>query len=60
MWLKAALFNVDHSKCFTNACLESYHNVLKNLHLKGRKRLVGRRLDWMMVKLMGDIEQNYW
>jgi hypothetical protein len=33
--------------------------VLKD-HLKGRKRLISRRLDWLIHKLLSEVNENYW
>ena len=43
---------------FTNANIEAYHGVLKFKHLKGRKRLVGRRLDWLIQTLLQEVEEH--
>lgn len=59
-WVKASLEEIDHSDTYTNACIEAYHNVLKALHLKGRKRLIGRRLDWLIVMLVMEVDEHYW
>ena len=59
-WVKAVLEGIDHSKQVTNGAIEGYHAVLKDLHLKGRKRLISRRLDWLIHKLLSEVDENYW
>ena len=59
-WCKGSLENIDHSGAFTNAHIEAYHAVLKSLHLKGRKRLCGRRLDWLIDNLYTHVDEYYW
>jgi hypothetical protein len=52
--------DIDHSDAYTNAHIEAYHAVLKYFHLKGRKRLVGRRLDWLIDNLYTHVDEHYW
>lgn len=59
LWVKGSLAGVDHSNAYTNAAIEAYHKVLKDLHLKGRKRLSGRRLDWLITCLMTTAIKHY-
>lgn len=60
LWVKGSLKDIDHSNAYTNAAIEAYHRVLKDLHLKGRKRLAGRRLDWLIDCLLSHIINHYW
>jgi hypothetical protein len=60
LWVKGSLKDIDHSDAFTNAAIEAYHRVLKDLQLKGRKRLSGRRLDWLINTLLSKAITHYW
>jgi hypothetical protein len=60
LWVKASVEGIDHSDSYTNAAIESYHAVLKGMHLKGRKRLVGRRVDWLITTLLDEVDEHYW
>jgi hypothetical protein len=51
-WVKGALEGIDHSRAYTNAHIETYHGVLKEFDLKGRSRLKGRHLDWLVCQLL--------
>lgn len=59
-WVKAVLEGIDNSGQWTNGAIEGYHAVLKDLHLKGRKRLIGRRLDWLIHMLLSQVDEHYW
>ncbi len=59
LWVKGALAGIDHSNAFTNAHIESYHNVLKAFDLKGKKRLQGRRLDSLVGDLLTTVVSRY-
>ena len=59
LWVKGALAGIDHSNAFTNAHIESYHNVLKAFDLKGKKRLQGRRLDSLVADLLTTVVSRY-
>ena len=60
LWVKGSLKDIDHSDAYTNAAIEAYHRVLKDLHLKGRKRLEGRRMDWLIEMLLNHVITHYW
>lgn len=60
LWAKSSLAGIDHSNAYTNNALEAYHRVLKELMLKGRKRLKGRRLDWLIERLLTKCINWYW
>ena len=59
LWVKGALEGIDHSKAYTNAHIEAFHAVLKEFDLKGRKRLKGRSLDWLVCQLMTSVVGRY-
>jgi hypothetical protein len=63
LWCKAAIEGLDHSDSYTNGAIESYHLVLKTMDLRGRRVLIGRRLDWL-IKTLTDgnmsVLERYW
>lgn len=59
LWVKGALEGLDHSKAYTNAHIEAFHAVLKEFDLKGRKRLKGRSLDWLVCQLLTSVIGRY-
>jgi hypothetical protein len=59
MWCAAAR-RIPHAGQNTNAALESYHSNLKRILNSSKERLVGRRMDWLIYHLMGDVVTHYW
>ena len=44
----------------TNGAIEGYHYALK-LRLNARKKTMnGRRVDWLLYSLVGDVERTFW
>ena len=59
MWV-LAFRNFNYSQQNTTSAVEGYHGALKQLDLKSaRKRLVSRRLDWLIQILLSETEQRY-
>lgn len=59
MWV-LAFRNFNYSHQNTTSAVEGYHGALKQLDLNyDRKRLVGRRLDWLIRILLSVTEERY-
>ena len=59
MWV-LAFRNLNYSQQNTTSAIEGYHGALKQLDLNSsRKRLVGRRLDWLVEILLTVTEARY-
>ena len=55
-----AFRSCNHSEQNTTSAIEGYHGALKLLDLNSeRKRLVGRRLDWLIAVLLFTTEPRY-
>ena len=50
-----AFRNFPHSNQDTNAAIEGYHSSLKSRLSQSQKRLTGRRADWLLHVLMGEL-----
>ena len=59
MWCAAAR-RIPHAGQNTNAAIESYHSNLKSILNSSKERFVGRRMDWLIYHLMGDVLTHYW
>ena len=59
MWVTANR-NFPHCGQDTNAAIESYHANLKSILTQTRQRLCGRRMDWLVYHLIGDVLTHYW
>ena len=44
----------------TNVAIESYHSNLKSILNSSKERFVGRRMDWLVYHLTGDVLTHYW
>ena len=59
MWV-LAFRNFNYSQQNTTSAIEGYHGALKQLDLNSdRKRLVGRRLDWLITILLSVTAERY-
>ena len=52
--------NLPYAGQDTNAAIESYHSNLKATLHASKGRAHGRRLDWVIYKLTGEILSHYW
>ena len=52
--------NILHAGQNTNAVIQSYHGNLKSILRSSRERFDGRRLDWLIYQLVGDVITHYW
>ena len=59
MWCVGAR-KIPHAGQNTNAAIESYHSNLKNILSSTKERFVGRRMDWLIYHLVGDVLTHYW
>ena len=59
MWCVGAR-KIPHAGQNTNAAIESYHSILKSILTSTKERLVGRRMDWLIYHLTGDVVTHYW
>lgn len=57
-WM-VAFRNIDHANQDTNAAIEGYHGALKSRMGQHKSRLLGRRLDWLVDILMGEVLEHY-
>ena len=59
MWCKGAR-RIPHAGQNTNSAIESYHSLLKSILSSSKERFVGRRMDWLIFHLTGDVITHYW
>jgi hypothetical protein len=59
MWC-ASNYNIPHARKDTNVTVESFHNNMKWFYFSSREWLIGRRLDWLIFHLVGDVIIHYW
>lgn len=59
MWCVGAR-RIPHAGQNTNAAIESYHSNLKNILHLAKERFVGRRMNWLIYHLAGDVVTRYW
>lgn len=59
MWCVGAR-RIPHAGQNTNAAIESYHCNLKSVLNSAKERFVGRRMDWLIYHLTGDVLTHYW
>ena len=59
MWCVGAR-RIPHAGQNTNAAIESYHSNLKSILTSTKERFVGRRMDWLIYHLTGDVVTHYW
>lgn len=58
MWVTRTK-NISHVGQETNAVIESYHGNMKAILKASRGKLLGRRVDWLMHMLTGDVVNCY-
>ena len=51
---------IPHVGQNTNAAIESYHSNLKSILNSGKKIFIGRRMDWLIYHLIGEVLTHYW
>jgi hypothetical protein len=51
---------IPHAGQNTNSAIESYYGNLKTILNSSKDRFVGRRMDWLIYHLMGDVLTHYW
>ena len=44
----------------TNAAIEGYHSTLKSMLKLCKSRMVGRRVDWLIHELIGEVLTHFW
>jgi hypothetical protein len=44
----------------TNVAIESYHSNLKSILNLANERFVGRRMNWLIYHLIGEVLTHYW
>ncbi|MCO5589377.1 hypothetical protein L7F22_043344 [Adiantum nelumboides] len=59
MWIRATQ-NIPHASQDKNGAIEAYHGHLKYKFLGSSKRLMARRLDWLLHKLTTTCLSFYW
>ena len=52
--------SLPHASQDTNGSIEAYHGFLKIRFLGAYKRLVGRRIDWLIYTLTSSVVSHYW
>jgi hypothetical protein len=58
MWI-TGFRNIPHAGQDTNVVVESYHANMKSILLSSRQRVGGRRIDWLIYHLTGDVLTLY-
>ena len=59
MWV-TGFRSIPHANQDTNAAVESYHANLKSILAMSRQKFTGRRVDWLIYHLVGDVLTHYW
>lgn len=59
MWIRASRL-LPHANQETNGSIECYHGILKTRFLSGRRTIHGRRIDWLIQKLLCSCHSYYW
>jgi hypothetical protein len=59
MWI-TGFRNIPHAGQDTNAAVKSYHSNMKSILSDVRRNLHGRRIDWLIYHLTGDVLIHYW
>jgi hypothetical protein len=59
MWV-TGFRNIPHAGQDTNAVVESYHANMKAMLATERRRMHGRRMDWLIYHLTGNVLHHYW
>jgi hypothetical protein len=59
MWV-TSFRNIPHAGQDTNAAVESYHANMKSILSEARQKFQGRRMDWLIYELTGDVHTHYW
>ena len=59
MWCTGSR-NIPHAGQNTNAAIESYHSNLKSILKSAKERFNGRRMDWLIYHLTGEVVTHYW
>ena len=59
MWCTASR-NIPHAGQNTNAAIELYHSNLKSILKSTKERFNGRRMDWLIYHLTGEVVTHYW
>lgn len=52
--------SIPHAGQNTNAAIESYHGNLKSILHSAKEKFNGRRMDWLIYHLVGDVMSHYW
>jgi hypothetical protein len=58
MWL-TGVRNIPHAGQDTTTAIESYHGNMKAILRQSEGKLVGRRVDWLIHQLTGDVINRY-
>jgi hypothetical protein len=58
MWITGNR-HIPHAGQDTNAAIESYHSTMKSVLRASWGKLVGRRVDWLISQLTGDVINRY-
>ncbi|MCO5557588.1 hypothetical protein L7F22_011154 [Adiantum nelumboides] len=59
MWARSVRL-LPHANQDTNGAIESYHATLKSRFLCGKKYIWGRRIDWLLHKIMTSCLPYFW
>lgn len=50
---------IPHAGQDTTAAIESFHSNMKSVLRQSRKKLLGRRMDWLIYELTGNVIEKY-
>ncbi|MCO5587623.1 hypothetical protein L7F22_041572 [Adiantum nelumboides] len=59
MWIRASRM-MEHANQETNGSIEAYHGILKSKFLCGRRTIHGRRVDWLIKRLLCSCHSYFW
>ena len=50
---------IPHAGQDTTAAIESFHSNMKTVLRQSKKKLIGRRMDWLVYELTGNVIEKY-
>ena len=59
MWLMGYK-GLPYARQDTNAAIKEYHSTLKATLKSGKCRMLGRRVDWLIHELTGEVLSHFW
>ena len=50
---------IPHAGQDTTAAIESFHSNMKSVLRQSKRKLIGRRMDWLIYELIGNVTEKY-